>query len=82
MLNYIYYMDYIEYSSLIAHNNLLITDNKYGTAKETNLQKWCLEWDSHETECSSPRIQALKWHKAEDKQGDVWLLGETPDETD
>ena len=38
-LDYIYYMNYIEYSSLIAHNNLLITDNEYGTTEKKTLQK-------------------------------------------
>ena len=32
-------MDYIEYSTLIAHNNLLITDNEYGTTEKKTLQK-------------------------------------------
>ena len=82
MLNYIYYMNYIEYSSLIAHNNLLITDNEYGTTEEKTLQKRRVGRDTWETEHCSPRTKALERHQAEDKQSDVRLLGETPDETD
>ena len=56
--------------------------DSYDTTTETYLPKRCLTADTRETKHRTPRTKALERHQAEDKQSDVRLLGETPDETD